>query len=133
MRFEDSYRPASIIRATLLGLKKLVLESDIIWLCATCYSCMERCPQGVKFTEVIRALRSLAVDEGRIHPVFKKQFDIIAKYGRLFENEEFINEMRADLGLPQLSPVKQDEIKELLKQAKIKLPLRNAKLEGVKS
>jgi heterodisulfide reductase subunit C len=38
-----------------------VLGSPKLWYCQMCYRCYARCPQKVNFTDVMRALRYLAV------------------------------------------------------------------------
>jgi heterodisulfide reductase subunit C len=60
----EEYDPRKIIRMSVLGLRKQVLSSDTIWLCARCYTCYARCPQNVKFADVMEVLRKLAVKEG---------------------------------------------------------------------
>ena len=40
------------------------LESEDIWLCATCRNCVQRCPRGVEIIDVMRAMRRLMVPEG---------------------------------------------------------------------
>ncbi len=93
-RVDNSYNPRRIIRMVLYGMKNEVLSSETIWKCAHCLTCLERCPQDVKFAEVIEALRIIAVREaerGNIEikgPQFP--FDLIFKdsiesYGRVFE------------------------------------------------
>lgn len=47
----------------LYGMKKEVLQGEEIWKCAHCLTCYERCPQDVKFAEVIEALRTMAIEE----------------------------------------------------------------------
>ena len=61
---DEEYNCRKIIRQVLLGLREEVLKSPQIWLCALCYRCTARCPQGVNFTDVMRALRFLAVRDG---------------------------------------------------------------------
>ncbi|MEM2673750.1 MAG: 4Fe-4S dicluster domain-containing protein, partial [Candidatus Bathyarchaeia archaeon] len=51
-RFNDKYRPRDIIRMAQLGLKDKVLNSDFLWLCASCFTCTDRCPQGVEVASV---------------------------------------------------------------------------------
>jgi heterodisulfide reductase subunit C len=97
---DDRYNPRRIIRMVLLGMKDRVLKSDFIWLCSSCYACTERCPQGVRFTEVMTAIKNLAVKEGFIHPAYLMQVDIIRKAGRLYEIDTFDNNKRIALGLP---------------------------------
>jgi len=43
-----------------------------LWYCATCASCESICPQGVRTTDLIVGLRSLAYDEGRNPPVLNE-------------------------------------------------------------
>ncbi len=86
----------------LLGMKERVLESDFIWLCSTCYICTERCPQGVRFTEVINAIKNIAVKEGHTHPAFIAQMGLLKENGRLYPIDDFDNRKRETLGLPKL-------------------------------
>jgi len=117
--FSETYNPRRIIRSAVLGLRQ-VLSSDQLWLCATCYSCTERCPRGVRPTEVIRALRNIAVKEGYIHKFFRTQGTTIVQSGRIWEEEEFVNEMREDMGLPPISPVNIDEVAKMLDHTEVK-------------
>ena len=41
---DGAYDPRKIIRMVLLGMKEKVLSSDLIWLCAMCYTCSFHCP-----------------------------------------------------------------------------------------
>lgn len=61
---DPEFNPRKIIRQVLLGMRKEVLCSPVIWRCIQCYSCTAKCPQNVKFREIIRALREMAVAEG---------------------------------------------------------------------
>ncbi len=61
---DAEFNPRRIIRQVLLGMRSEVLSSPVIWRCVQCYSCTAKCPQNVKFREVIRALREMAVAEG---------------------------------------------------------------------
>ena len=61
---DDEFNPRKIIRQVLLGMRKEVLSSPVIWRCVQCYSCTAKCPQNVKFRDIIRALREMAVAEG---------------------------------------------------------------------
>jgi heterodisulfide reductase subunit C len=67
---EESYSPRRIIHMILLGLKEEVLSSQAIWYCLTCYRCQVRCPQEVKYPEIMRVLRKLAVEQGYVKPGF---------------------------------------------------------------
>ncbi|MCE5257845.1 MAG: 4Fe-4S dicluster domain-containing protein [Chloroflexi bacterium] len=64
------YSPRRIIRQVLLGQRQAVLADPLIWYCETCYACSAYCPQNVKFGDVMRALREMAVAEGYYTPEF---------------------------------------------------------------
>ncbi len=99
---DKRYDPRKIIRMALLGMKKEVLESDFIWLCSSCYACCEVCPQNVRFTEVMFAIKNLAVVEACVPPGLAVQKTLLKAHGRLYEVTEFENEKRAKLGLPPI-------------------------------
>ena len=64
------YSPRKIIRQVLLGQRESVLSSELLWYCETCYACSAYCPQNVKFGDVMRALREMAVAEGYFTAAF---------------------------------------------------------------
>jgi|GEM_PF-316477 len=96
----EGYDPRRLIRLVLLGQRELVLGQPLIWLCSTCYSCQEVCPQQVSFTEISFALKNLAVEAGFLPSGLPAQVDLLSRFGRLYEVGEFENEKRAKLGLP---------------------------------
>lgn len=99
----EDYNPRRIINLIHLGMREVVLNSEFIWLCSSCYTCQERCPQGVKITDIIVALRNLASKTGHAHPGHAKQKDLVTTLGRLYEITEFDNKKRQKLGLPPLT------------------------------
>ena len=109
----DRYNPRKIIRMAILGMKKEVLSSQFIWLCSSCYTCYERCPQDVKIPELMNALKNIAVREGYIPSSFKMQLDILSSFGRLLEITDFENDRRKEWNLPLIEG-KTEEIKKIL-------------------
>ncbi|MEE9192344.1 MAG: 4Fe-4S dicluster domain-containing protein [Candidatus Aerophobetes bacterium] len=99
---DDRYDPRKIIRMVVLGMKERVLSSDFVWLCSGCYTCQERCPQDVRITDVMSVLKNLAAKEGYLHPSLAKQAELIQRYGRLYEIDEFDNKKRGRVGLPPI-------------------------------
>jgi heterodisulfide reductase subunit C len=102
----------------LLGLKDEVLKSGFIWLCSACYTCYERCPKDVRITDVMNAIKNIAVREGYIHPTLKTQVGLLNEHGRLIEITEFENKMRSKLGLPPIEKTS-DETKKIFKHMKL--------------
>jgi heterodisulfide reductase subunit C len=125
---EEKYNPRKIIRMVVLGMKERVLSSDFIWLCSACYTCQERCPQDVKISDVMNALKNLAVKEGHIHNSFAKRVELVGTRGRLFPIGDFDNAKRKELGLPQIPP-KNEEVQKLFKLSRLS---RLASAEGEK-
>ena len=109
---DSKYNPRKIIHMVILGMRERVLKSDFIWLCSTCYTCYDRCPQGVHLTDIMTAIKNIAVREGYIHPAFREQARLIGTFGRFYEGEDFDNKKRKKAGLPPL-PTSCDVIKEL--------------------
>jgi heterodisulfide reductase subunit C len=108
----DRYNPRRIIRMAILGLKKEVLSSPFIWLCSSCYTCFERCPQNVKIPELMNAIKNIAVKEGYLPPSLKSQLDLLSSFGRLIEITDFENEKRKEWNLPPLRG-KTEDVKKI--------------------
>jgi len=85
---DPDYNPRKIIRQILFGMRKEVLSSPRIWYCLVCYRCYARCPQKVNFTDVMRALRYLAI-KGRY-----ASSDTLARIGEI---DRLAQQMRHDL------------------------------------
>jgi len=96
----QEFRPRNIARLAMYGQKDRLLGGDLLWLCAGCYTCYERCPQEVHVSEIVSALRKLALNEGRMHPTIKALMGSLSGMGYVYEIGEFENEMREEDGLP---------------------------------
>ena len=55
--------PNQVIRMAQLGMEE-VLESNTIWICASCLTCSTRCPKGVDVPRLMEALRQTALRQG---------------------------------------------------------------------
>ena len=58
------HSPRKMIALIRAGRPQEVLASNSMGLCASCYLCTERCPKGVKVTELMHVLESLALRHG---------------------------------------------------------------------
>jgi heterodisulfide reductase subunit C2 len=85
---DPNYNPRKIIRQVLFGMRTEVLSSPLIWYCLVCYRCYARCPQKVNFTDVMRALRYLAI---------KGRYASSDTMKRLEEIDRFAQGIRRDL------------------------------------
>jgi len=52
--------PSQVIRLAQLGMEE-ALEANTIWTCASCQTCLSRCPRGVDLPRVMEALRQIVL------------------------------------------------------------------------
>jgi heterodisulfide reductase subunit C len=50
--------PDEVIRYVILDRQE-VLNSKTIWICASCFTCAERCPRDINITKIMEALRQI--------------------------------------------------------------------------
>jgi heterodisulfide reductase subunit C len=88
---DPEYNPRRIIRMVLLGMREQVLSSDFIWLCTQCYTCQAHCPQDVDFSDVMKAIRSMAAREGYVYPSFEQQIKEIDTFSQKLRHRMVIS------------------------------------------
>jgi heterodisulfide reductase subunit C len=49
--------PRRIVLLSHMGLKDRVVDSNTVWMCATCETCYVRCPRGIKLPKLMEAIR----------------------------------------------------------------------------
>lgn len=112
-RFSDFYRPRKLIRMTQLGLKDKLLSNDVIWLCSTCFTCIDHCPQDVGIASIVRALRNLSVKERDMPVVFKGLASNILKTGYAYIIPGLRLKKREEQGLPTLPKANLESVAKL--------------------
>ncbi len=108
------YPPRKIIAMVKNGFKEEALQSFTIWLCSSCYTCQVRCPANIKITDVMYALKRMAIEERVYPPRFaipvldKEMSKIIASNGRNSELWLILNlylKSRKPWGLVKMAPL----------------------------
>lgn len=61
--FAMDYNPNAVIKMIQMGQRDDVLKSSTIWLCASCETCVTRCPNDVDIARMMDTLREMAVEE----------------------------------------------------------------------
>jgi heterodisulfide reductase subunit C2 len=85
------YVPAQLLHAARLGLRDLVLGSTTIWLCASCETCVTRCPQDVDLVKVMDSMRAMALRAGvkpgvpEVASFYRSSITNIGLFGRTYE------------------------------------------------
>jgi heterodisulfide reductase subunit C len=100
----EAYNPRILLQRVHLDPESAAKTEDL-WLCAWCYRCTERCPQGIQPTEIFLLTRNFATDKGVIPPNPQMIITEILKSGRSMSYDEFIDELREDYGLPPIGKV----------------------------
>jgi heterodisulfide reductase subunit C len=95
-----------------LGIREVIKE-DAVWLCSVCYNCVEKCPQGVDITDVIRVLKNKAALEGYVPSYFKNLADNILKTGLAYTIPSSRLMLRDTRGLPPLPKTNFEDLKKL--------------------
>lgn len=60
------FDPRKIVHMVGLGLGEQLMQSELIWACSQCQSCIPVCPQGVRCADVIKGLREEAIKKGLV-------------------------------------------------------------------
>lgn len=99
-----AYRTRKLMRMAQLGLKDMIIDSEDLWQCTTCYTCEERCPRGVPIVDVVIALRNIAVANGKMFDAHKKTGENLLKFGHSVSFGDKQKALRAEMGLPEVPP-----------------------------
>lgn len=84
--------PHHVVNLVRLGFVDDLVSSEVIWGCATCLTCKERCPQEVAPVDVILALRNLAVEAGaKVPEGYMKVLEHILEDGRIQPPQEAVS------------------------------------------
>jgi heterodisulfide reductase subunit C len=106
-------KPHEIVKLVNLGFVDELASSDIIWTCATCLKCVQRCPQKASPYHVIVALRNLAVErEAKVPEGYLKAVSQILETGlaepcRKIVTRKMETVDRECLGLPRVRSPKE--------------------------
>jgi heterodisulfide reductase subunit C/coenzyme F420-reducing hydrogenase delta subunit len=63
-RYESNFNPRLVLHKAGLGLREAVLSSPEIWHCSACDACYPRCPKEIHISDVMKAIRAIAIREG---------------------------------------------------------------------
>jgi len=115
-------KPHEIVDLIKFGFVDELLASDIIWTCATCLKCKERCPQRASPYDLIIAVRNVAVErETKVPEFYMKAVGQILDTG-LFQTVQKITTRKMEtldrdsLGLPKIL-LPSDKFKEVFMKA----------------
>ena len=129
MASETALRPHDVMRLVSQDRREELLAAESIWLCLTCETCVDRCPNECDPARTIDALREMASAEApasvpRALAAFHRSFlDQVRLTGRLFERGLLLGGLAgtefepAEGFLDRLRMVKDPEDVEAMRQA----------------
>lgn len=84
------YTPRTLFAMINADRREEVLTANTMWYCVSCYFCTVRCPQNIPITEIMYALKRIAIRENKYKdtdaPALARTFtNLVEKYGRSFE------------------------------------------------
>jgi heterodisulfide reductase subunit C len=105
--------PRMVIALFRAGEIEKILRSRTIWICASCYMCTTRCPQAIKITDILYALKRTAMERGLYpdrFPVYLLSKTFVENVNRFGRNNEVLlltlyYLRRNPLGLLRLLPL----------------------------
>jgi heterodisulfide reductase subunit C len=89
--FAMDYHPYQVVRFVHLGAKDKLVNSKTIWVCASCQTCLTRCPNEIDIPRLMDYLKeTVCAGEGSITEkrtaLFHQQFlKSVKAHGRVFE------------------------------------------------
>ncbi|MEM1658914.1 MAG: CoB--CoM heterodisulfide reductase subunit C [Candidatus Jordarchaeales archaeon] len=101
---ETAWRVRKLIRQIQLGLKNAAIRNDVLWDCTTCYTCQERCPRLIPITDIVRAVRNIAVRNGFMLPRHVQVAGLMIKHGHAVPINDEVKAVRKEIGLSELPP-----------------------------
>jgi heterodisulfide reductase subunit C len=109
----------------ILGLRSEVLPQGLPWYCLSCFTCLDRCPQGGDVGEVMFAIRNLAAKEGNIPAGVVAQARSLIDTGRIVNPVRSILAKRESLGLAEIAPTGVEDVQKILKRTALDKLIRS--------
>jgi len=103
----------------ILGFKDEVLSTDLPWYCLSCFTCVDRCPQGADVGEVMFAIRNIAVSQGNVPKGLVEQARNLLSSGQVVPLTHLAIEKRKKLGLPEIEFAPPEVVQNLLKKTRL--------------
>jgi heterodisulfide reductase subunit C len=138
MSFAMDIVPHQIIHKIHLNMIDELINSDTIWVCASCETCTARCPNDIDIAHIIDTLRHISIKKGvkasqKQFPIFHKAFLANVKsLGRMHEMTMAFDYTLKSAGLKGLLKQSQFGINMIYKGKMKLIPRRSASTKELK-
>ena len=117
-RVTEEHNPRKLMEMIILGLRSDVLSERLPWYCLSCFTCLDRCPQGGDVGEVMFAIRNLTVREGKIPEGVLIQAKSLFENGRVVTASRMALIQREKYGLNEEPSVDVEAVRQILKKTR---------------
>ena len=117
-RVTEEHNPRKLMEMIILGLRSDVLSERLPWYCLSCFTCLDRCPQGGDVGEVMFAIRNLTVREGKIPEGVLIQAKSLFENGRVVTASRMALVQREKYGLNEEPSVDVEAVRQILKKTR---------------
>ena len=64
----QKFEPSRIIQMILEGFEDKIIESGVLWDCLTCNACLQNCPEGINFADIVRMVKYKSRESKKQNP-----------------------------------------------------------------
>ncbi|HVO36963.1 MAG TPA: 4Fe-4S dicluster domain-containing protein [Candidatus Acidoferrum sp.] len=121
------HNPRKLMEMIILGLRSDVLGEQLPWYCLSCFTCLDRCPQGGDVGEAMFAIRNLAVKEGKIPEGILVQARSLFENGRVVTASRMASAQREKYGLGKEPTVNVEAVQKILRKTNYDKLINKAK------
>ena len=119
-RITTEHNPRRLMEMVILGLRSEVLPHGLPWFCLSCFTCLDKCPQGGDVGEVMFALRNLAASEGNVPEGVLNQARNLLETGRVVNPSRMALLERERRGLPKQPSTAKEDVQKILDKTEFK-------------
>ena len=117
-RIVEEHNPRKLMEMIILGLRSDLFAGQLPWYCLSCFTCLDRCPQGGDVGEVMFAIRNLAVKEGNIPDGILVQAKSLFENGRVVAASKMALVQRERHGLDKEPSVDVQAVQKILRKTR---------------
>jgi len=117
-RIVEEHNPRKLMEMIILGLRSDLFAGQLPWYCLSCFTCLDRCPQGGDVGEAMFAIRNLAVKEGNIPDGILVQAKSLFENGRVVAASKMARIQRERHGLDKEPSVDAEAVQKILRKTR---------------
>jgi heterodisulfide reductase subunit C len=110
------HNPRRLMEMIILGQRADVMLGPVPWQCLSCFTCLDRCPQGGDVGETMFAIRNLAAREKNVPEGILAQARNLFETGRVVPSTRMALIQREQYGLGKEPAIDVDAVQRILRK-----------------